>query len=207
MRSSPRSCTCPSTSGWAISSRGRCSGPSRSPSTAGRVRPATGRFPWPICGCRWIAARFACGRRGWASGCSPGSPRRTITRCRGTTSTASSATSRPRGPPHRWVGTGVRCAGYRPCRGSPAAGWCWREPAGRSIPPSCASWPDRPGPRRFRQVQEWRGRRRLPRWIELVEADQLLPIDLDNPLLVDTFVELVKGRDVGGPRGDVPGPR
>ncbi len=45
MRSSPRSCTCPSTSGWATSSRDRCSGPSRSPSTAGRVRPATGRFP------------------------------------------------------------------------------------------------------------------------------------------------------------------
>jgi thiopeptide-type bacteriocin biosynthesis protein len=44
-------------------------------------------------------------------------------------------------------------------------------------------------------VQEWRRRRGLPRWIELAEGDQLLPIDLDNPLLVDTFVELVKGRD------------
>jgi thiopeptide-type bacteriocin biosynthesis protein len=51
------------------------------------------------------------------------------------------------------------------------------------------------GARRFRQVQEWRRRRGLPRWIELAEVDQLLPIDLDNPLLVDTFVELVKGRD------------
>jgi thiopeptide-type bacteriocin biosynthesis protein len=51
------------------------------------------------------------------------------------------------------------------------------------------------GPRRFRQVQEWRHRRGLPRWIELAEGDQLLPVDLDNPLLVDTFVELVKGRD------------
>jgi thiopeptide-type bacteriocin biosynthesis protein len=51
------------------------------------------------------------------------------------------------------------------------------------------------GPRRFRNVQEWRRRRGLPRWIELAENDQQLPIDLDNPLLVDTFVELIKGRD------------
>jgi thiopeptide-type bacteriocin biosynthesis protein len=51
------------------------------------------------------------------------------------------------------------------------------------------------GARRFRQVQEWRRRRGLPRWIELAESDQLLPIDLDNPLLVDTLVDLVKGRD------------
>jgi thiopeptide-type bacteriocin biosynthesis protein len=51
------------------------------------------------------------------------------------------------------------------------------------------------GAARFRAVQAWRARRRLPRWIALADADNELPIDLDNVLAVDTLVELVKGRD------------
>jgi thiopeptide-type bacteriocin biosynthesis protein len=51
------------------------------------------------------------------------------------------------------------------------------------------------GPTRFRLVNEWRLSRRLPRWILLADADNELPIDLENVLSVDTFVELVKGRD------------
>jgi thiopeptide-type bacteriocin biosynthesis protein len=48
---------------------------------------------------------------------------------------------------------------------------------------------------RFRTVQRWRATRRLPRWIALVDADNELPIDLDNVLMVDAFVELVKSRE------------
>jgi thiopeptide-type bacteriocin biosynthesis protein len=51
------------------------------------------------------------------------------------------------------------------------------------------------GAARFRAVQSWRAKRRLPRWIALAEADNELPIDLDNVLAVDTFVELVKGHE------------
>ena len=50
------------------------------------------------------------------------------------------------------------------------------------------------GAMRFRLVQSWRHARRLPRWIALAEADNELPIDLDNVLAVDTLVELVKGQ-------------
>ena len=34
-----------------------------------------------------------------------------------------------------------------------------------------------------------------PRWIALVEADNELPIDLDNPLAVDSFAKLIAGQD------------
>jgi thiopeptide-type bacteriocin biosynthesis protein len=51
------------------------------------------------------------------------------------------------------------------------------------------------GAARFRAVQAWRGERRLPRWVALAESDNELPIDLDNVLSVDTFVELAKGRE------------
>jgi thiopeptide-type bacteriocin biosynthesis protein len=51
------------------------------------------------------------------------------------------------------------------------------------------------GARRFRAMQNWRASRRLPRWIALVDADNELPIDLDNVLAVDTFLELVKARE------------
>jgi thiopeptide-type bacteriocin biosynthesis protein len=51
------------------------------------------------------------------------------------------------------------------------------------------------GSERFRAVQRWRAARRLPRWLALADHDNEMPIDLDNVLSVDTFVELVKGRD------------
>lgn len=47
---------------------------------------------------------------------------------------------------------------------------------------------------RFAAVQELRVRRKLPRWVSLAEFDNQLPVDLDNALAVDTFVELLKGR-------------
>jgi thiopeptide-type bacteriocin biosynthesis protein len=50
------------------------------------------------------------------------------------------------------------------------------------------------GAARFRRVQSWRRGRGLPRWIALADADNELPIDLDNALAVETLVELVKGR-------------
>ncbi len=48
---------------------------------------------------------------------------------------------------------------------------------------------------RWRAVQAWRERRRLPRWICLVDADNKLAIDLDNTLSVDAFVRLTRRRD------------
>lgn len=48
---------------------------------------------------------------------------------------------------------------------------------------------------RFEAVTRLRGRRRLPRWVALAEHDQELPVDLDNPALVDGFVELVARRE------------
>jgi thiopeptide-type bacteriocin biosynthesis protein len=50
------------------------------------------------------------------------------------------------------------------------------------------------GAARYRRVQSWRGARGLPRWLALADADNELPIDLDNALAVETLVELVKGR-------------
>src|SRR5205807_1850609 len=51
------------------------------------------------------------------------------------------------------------------------------------------------GAARFRAVQAWRATRRLPRWVALVDADNELPIDLENVLATDTLVELIKGRE------------
>jgi lantibiotic biosynthesis protein len=50
------------------------------------------------------------------------------------------------------------------------------------------------GPDRFRAAQAWRSERRLPRWIALADADNELPIDLDNVLSIETFIDLAKGR-------------
>jgi thiopeptide-type bacteriocin biosynthesis protein len=48
---------------------------------------------------------------------------------------------------------------------------------------------------RFRKVQHWRQERRLPRWVALADHDNELPVDFDNVLSVEAFVDLVKGRD------------
>lgn len=47
----------------------------------------------------------------------------------------------------------------------------------------------------FRETQAWRVRRRLPRWIGLVDSDNVLPIDLDHPLSVAAFLDELRGRD------------
>lgn len=46
----------------------------------------------------------------------------------------------------------------------------------------------------FRQMQEWRSQMSWPRFIELVDGDNCLPVDLDNPLSIDVFVDEVAGR-------------
>jgi thiopeptide-type bacteriocin biosynthesis protein len=51
------------------------------------------------------------------------------------------------------------------------------------------------GPARFNALQLWRVSRKLPRWIVLADADNELPIDLENVLAADTFVELVRSRE------------
>ncbi|HKG93853.1 MAG TPA: lantibiotic dehydratase [Gemmatimonadaceae bacterium] len=50
------------------------------------------------------------------------------------------------------------------------------------------------GAAQFAAVQRWRAERRLPRHAQLADADNLLPVDFDNVLSVETFVQLVKGR-------------
>ncbi len=47
----------------------------------------------------------------------------------------------------------------------------------------------------FREVQRWRAERRLPRFVGLAHADNVLPIDLDQPLSVDAFLSELSGRD------------
>lgn len=51
------------------------------------------------------------------------------------------------------------------------------------------------GTERFAAVQEWRERRGLPRLVALADADNELLVDLDNVLSVDTFLDVVEGRD------------
>lgn len=48
------------------------------------------------------------------------------------------------------------------------------------------------GAERYRLVQEWRHHQRLPRWVALVQGDHRLPVDLDNVLSVESFVQLLK---------------
>lgn len=48
----------------------------------------------------------------------------------------------------------------------------------------------------FRLMQQFRIRRRLPRFITLSEGDNILPIDLDNVLSVESFAHMVKARQV-----------
>jgi len=51
------------------------------------------------------------------------------------------------------------------------------------------------GAEQFLAAQNWRAARRLPRFVALSEADNELIVDLDNALSVETFIELVKGRE------------
>jgi thiopeptide-type bacteriocin biosynthesis protein len=50
------------------------------------------------------------------------------------------------------------------------------------------------GAKRFAAVQALRRELRLPRWVALADGDNVLPVDLDNVLSVETFVHLIKDR-------------
>jgi len=58
----------------------------------------------------------------------------------------------------------------------------------------------------YREVQTWRGERRVPRLVALREGDELLPVDLDNVLSVESFVQLVKSREEASLVELFPGP-
>jgi thiopeptide-type bacteriocin biosynthesis protein len=62
------------------------------------------------------------------------------------------------------------------------------------------------GAARFRAVQSLRGRLGLPRLIALADGDNRLPVDLDNALSVDSFVQLIKGREAATLSELFPGP-
>lgn len=59
---------------------------------------------------------------------------------------------------------------------------------------------------RFRAMQMLRAKRRFPRLVALVDADNLLPVDLDNVLSVDSFIQLVKEREEVVVQEIFPGP-
>src|SRR5215813_4445386 len=48
---------------------------------------------------------------------------------------------------------------------------------------------------RFRALQSWRKERGLPRLVTLAGRDSVLPVDFENLLSVESFVQLVKDRD------------
>lgn len=51
------------------------------------------------------------------------------------------------------------------------------------------------GAKRFAALRALRDERRLPRWVSFLDhADHVLPVDLENPLSCETFLELLKGR-------------
>jgi thiopeptide-type bacteriocin biosynthesis protein len=47
---------------------------------------------------------------------------------------------------------------------------------------------------RYRRVQAMRAAHRLPRWVALADGDNVLPLDLDNALHVDTLATFAKNR-------------
>jgi len=49
---------------------------------------------------------------------------------------------------------------------------------------------------RFAAVQQWRQAQRLPRYLVLADGDNELPVDLDNVLSVESFLDLLKGRQL-----------
>ncbi|WP_205127074.1 lantibiotic dehydratase [Paenibacillus ginsengarvi] len=51
------------------------------------------------------------------------------------------------------------------------------------------------GAARCRSVREWAAKRGIPGMFVLADFDNELPVDLDNVLSLESFVELVKGRD------------
>ncbi|HET8714992.1 MAG TPA: lantibiotic dehydratase, partial [Holophagaceae bacterium] len=53
---------------------------------------------------------------------------------------------------------------------------------------------DAKGAERYRAAQAWRESRGLPRFTLLADGDNELPVDLDNPLSLEAFCSLAKGR-------------
>jgi thiopeptide-type bacteriocin biosynthesis protein len=51
------------------------------------------------------------------------------------------------------------------------------------------------GVARYQAVQQLRAKHRMPRFITVVDRDNVLPVDLDNALAIESFVHLVKQRD------------
>ncbi len=62
------------------------------------------------------------------------------------------------------------------------------------------------GASRYAAVQEWRQRRRLPRLVTLADGDNELLVDLDNPLAIDAFLDVVEERDRARLHELFPGP-
>jgi thiopeptide-type bacteriocin biosynthesis protein len=62
------------------------------------------------------------------------------------------------------------------------------------------------GAQRFAAVQALRAERRMPRFVSLEEGENLLPIDLDNVLGVETLVQLIKDRPAATLVEMFPGP-
>lgn len=110
-------------------------------------------------------------------------------------------------------------------QGSSAAGWDWgalrsapflpRVTSGRVVL-SLARWRiskeelsllgKEKGAGRFQAVQRWRADRHLPRLIALADADNVLPVDLDNALSIESFVALIKDREEATLQEIFPGP-
>ena len=66
----------------------------------------------------------------------------------------------------------------------------WRLLAAEMKPLAAAS-----GAARYRLARSWRRERRMPRFVALVDGDNELLLDFDNPLSLDAVVELIKNRE------------
>jgi len=62
------------------------------------------------------------------------------------------------------------------------------------------------GADQFRFIQEWRVRRRIPRWAAIRGENQNLPVDFCNPLSVKSFVHLLKHYNEGALQEFFPAP-
>ncbi|MCY1003614.1 lantibiotic dehydratase [Myxococcus sp. MISCRS1] len=68
------------------------------------------------------------------------------------------------------------------------------------------AWGAARGVARFEAVQRHRDEARLPRWVCLSDADNQLPVDLDNVLSVESLVQVVKARPYATLEELLPGP-
>jgi thiopeptide-type bacteriocin biosynthesis protein len=68
------------------------------------------------------------------------------------------------------------------------------------------AWGAARGAARFEAVQRLREEARLPRWVCLSDADNQLPVDLDNVLSVESLLQVVKARSSATLEELLPGP-